>query len=61
MASTTGKVELETVGDEDDRVGHRVRGRRKVCRGPFEGESSIEGVLAPSDRHAHTPMAEVPA
>ena len=28
---------------------------------PFGGESSLEGVLAPSDQHAHTPVAEVPA
>jgi NADH-quinone oxidoreductase subunit F len=30
-------------------------------RCPFGGESSIEGVLAPSDQHTHTAMAEVPA
>jgi NADH-quinone oxidoreductase subunit F len=30
-------------------------------RCPFEGQSSIEGVLAPSDQHTHTAMAEVPA
>jgi NADH-quinone oxidoreductase subunit F len=37
--------------------------RRHVDEGrcPFEGESSIEGVLAPSDQHTHTAMAEVPA
>jgi NADH-quinone oxidoreductase subunit F len=28
---------------------------------PFGGTSSVEGVLAPSDQHAHTAMAEVPA
>src|SRR5215211_2697175 len=28
---------------------------------PFEGESSIEGVFAPSDQHTHAPVAEVPA
>jgi NADH-quinone oxidoreductase subunit F len=37
--------------------------RRHVDEGrcPFEGQSSIEGVLAPSDQHTHTAMAEVPA
>jgi NADH-quinone oxidoreductase subunit F len=30
-------------------------------RCPFEGQSSIEGVVAPSDQHAHTAMADVPA
>jgi NADH-quinone oxidoreductase subunit F len=30
-------------------------------RCPYDGESSIDGVLAPSDQHSHTAMAEVPA
>jgi NADH-quinone oxidoreductase subunit F len=30
-------------------------------RCPFGGQSSVEGVLAPSDQHTHTAMAEVPA
>jgi NADH-quinone oxidoreductase subunit F len=30
-------------------------------RCPYGGESSIEGVPAPSDQHTHTAMAEVPA
>jgi len=30
-------------------------------RCPFGGESSVEGILAPSDQHTHTAMAEVPA
>ncbi|HKF13896.1 MAG TPA: NADH-quinone oxidoreductase subunit NuoF [Gaiellaceae bacterium] len=30
-------------------------------RCPYGGESSIEGVRAPSDQHTHTAMAEVPA
>jgi NADH-quinone oxidoreductase subunit F len=30
-------------------------------RCPYEGESSIEGVPAPSDQHTHTAMAEVPS
>jgi hypothetical protein len=30
-------------------------------RCPFGGTSSVEGVLAPSDQHAHTAMAQVPA
>ena len=28
---------------------------------PFGGESSIEGLLAPSDQHAHHPVAEIPS
>jgi NADH-quinone oxidoreductase subunit F len=28
---------------------------------PFDGESSIEGIVAPSDAHTHHPVAEVPA
>jgi NADH-quinone oxidoreductase subunit F len=30
-------------------------------RCPFGGDSSIEGVVAPSDQHTHHPVAEVPA
>jgi NADH-quinone oxidoreductase subunit F len=30
-------------------------------RCPFGGSSSVEGVLAPSDQHTHTAVAEVPA
>jgi NADH-quinone oxidoreductase subunit F len=30
-------------------------------RCPFGGDSSIEGILAPSDQHTHHPVAEVPA
>jgi hypothetical protein len=25
---------------------------------PFEGSSSLEGILAPSDQHAHTPVGQ---
>ncbi|MFL5931285.1 MAG: NADH-quinone oxidoreductase subunit NuoF [Gaiellaceae bacterium] len=28
---------------------------------PYHGQSSIDGILAPSDQHTHTAMAEVPA
>ena len=28
---------------------------------PFDGESSLEGIVAPSDAHTHHPVAEVPA
>jgi NADH-quinone oxidoreductase subunit F len=28
---------------------------------PFEGSSSLEGIVAPSDAHTHHPVAEVPA
>ena len=28
---------------------------------PFGGESSIEGIFAPSDQHSHHPVAEVPS
>jgi NADH-quinone oxidoreductase subunit F len=29
-------------------------------RCPFDGESSLEGIVAPSDRHAHTPVEVTP-
>jgi len=37
--------------------------RAHVDRGgcPFGGQSSIEGIVAPSDQHTHSPVAEVPA
>jgi NADH-quinone oxidoreductase subunit F len=28
---------------------------------PYGGESSLEGIFAPSDQHTHSPVAEVPA
>jgi len=28
---------------------------------PFGGESSVEGIFAPSDQHTHSPVAQVPA
>jgi NADH-quinone oxidoreductase subunit F len=40
----------------DEFRSHVERGR---C--PFGGESSIEGIFAPIDQHAHHPTAEVPA
>jgi NADH-quinone oxidoreductase subunit F len=33
----------------------------ELGRCPFDGESSLDGVLGPSDQHRHTAMAEVPA
>jgi NADH-quinone oxidoreductase subunit F len=40
----------------DEFVAHVEQGR---C--PFGGESSIEGIFAPSDQHTHSPVAKVPA
>ena len=40
----------------DEFVAHVEQGR---C--PLDGESSIEGIFAPSDQHTHAPVAEVPA
>ena len=42
---------------------YRDEFQRHVDEGrcPYGGESSIEGVRAPSDQHTHTAMAEVPA
>jgi NADH-quinone oxidoreductase subunit F len=40
----------------DEFVAHVEQGR---C--PFGGESSIEGIFAPSDQHTHAPVAEIPA
>ena len=31
------------------------------ARCPFDGESTLEGIVAPSDAHTHHPVAEVPA
>jgi hypothetical protein len=28
---------------------------------PFEGESSLEGIVAPVEQHTHHPTVEVPA
>jgi NADH-quinone oxidoreductase subunit F len=41
---------------QDEWVAHVEQGR---C--PHGGESSIEGILAPSDQHTHSPVATVPA
>ena len=40
----------------DEFAAHVEQGR---C--PLDGESSIEGIFAPSDQHTHAPVAEVPA
>jgi NADH-quinone oxidoreductase subunit F len=40
----------------DEFAAHVEQGR---C--PFDGESSLEGILAPSDQHTHAAVAEVPA
>jgi NADH-quinone oxidoreductase subunit F len=45
---------LEKWGDEF--VAHVEQGR---C--PYGGESSLEGIFAPSDQHTHSPVAAVPA
>jgi NADH-quinone oxidoreductase subunit F len=45
---------LEKWGDEF--VAHVEQG---CC--PYEGESSLEGIFAPSDQHTHSPVATVPA
>src|SRR5690349_18851780 len=40
----------------DEFVAHVEQGR---C--PFDGESSLDGIVAPTDAHTHHPVAEVPA
>ena len=45
---------LEKWGDEF--VAHVEQGG---C--PYGGESSLEGIFAPSDQHTHSPVAQVPA
>jgi NADH-quinone oxidoreductase subunit F len=45
---------IEKWGDEF--VAHVEQGR---C--PFDGESSLDGITAPSDQHTHSPVAQVPA
>jgi NADH-quinone oxidoreductase subunit F len=56
-----GDFAVWCVGSYVDKFRDEFQQHVEEGRCPFEGESSIEGVLAPSDRHAHTPMAEVPA
>jgi len=45
---------IEGWGDEFE--AHVEQGR---C--PYDGTSSLEGIVAPSDAHTHHPVAEVPA
>ena len=40
----------------DEFVAHVEQGR---C--PFDGESTLEGIVAPSDAHTHHPVVQVPA
>jgi NADH-quinone oxidoreductase subunit F len=44
-----------------DKWGDEFRAHVEQRRCPFGGASSLEGILAPSDQHAHHPTVEVPA
>jgi NADH-quinone oxidoreductase subunit F len=56
-----GDFAVWCVGSYVDKFHDEFQAHIELGRCPFAGESSIEGVLAPSDQHRHTAMAEVPA
>jgi NADH-quinone oxidoreductase subunit F len=56
-----GDFAVWCVGSYVDKFHDEFQAHIELGRCPFGGKSSIEGVLAPSDQHAHTAMAEVPA
>ena len=56
-----GDFAVWCVGSYVDKFYDEFQAHIELGRCPFGGESSIEGVPAPSDQHTHTAMAEVPA
>jgi NADH-quinone oxidoreductase subunit F len=56
-----GDFAVWCVGSYVDKFYDEFQAHIELGRCPFGGESSVEGVLAPSDQHTHTAMAEVPA
>ena len=56
-----GDFAVWCVGSYVDKFYDEFRAHIELGRCPFGGESSVEGVPAPSDQHTHTAMAEVPA
>jgi NADH-quinone oxidoreductase subunit F len=56
-----GDFAVWCVGSYVDKFYDEFQAHIELGRCPFGGESSVEGVPAPSDQHTHTAMAEVPA
>jgi NADH-quinone oxidoreductase subunit F len=56
-----GDFAVWCVGSYADKFYDEFQAHVELGRCPFGGESSIDGVQAPSDQHTHTAMAEVPA
>jgi NADH-quinone oxidoreductase subunit F len=56
-----GDFAVYCVGSYVDKFREEFQRHVDEGRCPYGGESSIEGVPAPSDQHTHTAMAEVPA
>jgi NADH-quinone oxidoreductase subunit F len=56
-----GDFAVWCVGSYIDKFYEEFRQHVELGRCPYGGESSIDGIPAPSDQHTHTAMAEVPA
>jgi NADH-quinone oxidoreductase subunit F len=56
-----GDFAVWCVGSYVEKFRDEFQAHIDLGRCPYGGESSIEGVAAPSDQHTHTAMAEVPA
>ncbi len=55
-----GEFAVYPVASYLDKWGDEFRAHVEQGRCPFGGTSSLEGILAPSDQHAHHPTVEVP-
>jgi NADH-quinone oxidoreductase subunit F len=56
-----GDFAVWCVGSYVEKFRDEFQAHIDLGRCPYGGESSVEGVSAPSDQHTHTAMAEVPA
>jgi NADH-quinone oxidoreductase subunit F len=56
-----GEFAVYPVASYMDKWGDEFRAHVEQGRCPFAGTSSLEGILAPSDQHAHHATVEVPA
>jgi NADH-quinone oxidoreductase subunit F len=56
-----GDFAVWCVGSYIDKFYDEFRQHVDLGRCPYGGESSIDGIPAPSDQHTHTAMAEVPS
>ena len=53
-----GEFAVYPVASYLDKWGDEFRAHVEQGRCPFDGTSSLEGILAPSDQHAHTPVPQ---